>query len=65
MKRRLFLLGILPKLFLGCAGPIVTYYADGPHDLNVMKKKIESNNWKILDVKYDEASRFYILKVRR
>lgn len=65
MKRRLFLVGIVSSLLLGCASHTITYYADGINDLNKMKKQLSDKNEKIIDIQQDpQNKRFYIIKVK-
>lgn len=65
MKRRLFLVGIVSSLLLGCASQTITYYADGINDLNKMKKQLSDKKEKIIDIQQDpQNKRFYIIKVK-
>jgi len=64
MNRRNFLLGIIPALLLGCAANTVTYYAENKQELEIMKRKIAEQKYRIVEVKYDPNSKFYIIKAR-
>lgn len=68
MKRRNFLgIALASLLTIGCAStnPTILYYAESEKEVESMKKRLEVRGEKVVDVKLDKISHFYIIKAKK